>query len=269
VTTLRVWSAWGPLRPAGRALAWTAEDTVVMAGRSLRHWLRQPQLILLTTVQPIMLVLLFTIVFGGSVAVTGMSYVDYVVPGVLVQVVAWDSTQTAVGVTADRASGAIDRFRTMPMSPPALLAGRTVADAARNALVAMVMIGAGHLVGFRLHGLLFATAAVLLVVAFGFALNWVFALIGLLARGAETALAAGLVVVFPLMFASTALVPAATMPAWLRPLVEHQPISRMVDAARSLLLGAPDPAAIATALAWTFALLAVSAPIAVRRLYTR
>jgi len=120
------------LSAAVGALRWTASDTLALAGRSLRHWMRQPQLMLLSTVQPVMLVVLFTHVFGGAVATPGFEYVDFLLPGIMVQVVAWDSTQTAVGIAADRASSAIDRFRSMPMSAPAVLAGRTLADAGRN-----------------------------------------------------------------------------------------------------------------------------------------
>ena len=256
------------LSAAARALRWTASDTLALAGRSLRHWMRQPQLMLLSTVQPVMLVVLFTHVFGGAVATPGFEYVDFLLPGIMVQVVAWDSTQTAVGIAADRASSAIDRFRSMPMSAPAVLAGRTLADAGRNLLVTAVMVAVGHLVGFRFHGgAAAAVGAILLVVAFGYALSWLFAFIGLAARGAEAALAISFVVVFPLMFASSAVVPPATMPNWLRPFATYQPISLTVDAARALATGEPAGAWLPGALAWTAAILAIAVPLAVRRFH--
>jgi ABC transporter DrrB family efflux protein len=243
-------------------------DTQVLAGRSLRHWLRQPQLVLLSTVQPVILVLLFSQVFGGAVHVPGLSYIDFLLPGVLVQTVAWDSTQTAVGIADDRSSSTIERLRSLPMSPLAALAGRTLADACRNLFVVTLMVAAGAVAGFRPHGGLLALAgAVLLVVFFGYALNWVFALIGLTVQGTEAALAASFVWVFPLMFASSALVPPQTMPGWLRGFAEYQPISTVINATRALMTGQPAGHWVAGALAWTLLTLAVAVPLAGRRYY--
>jgi ABC-2 type transport system permease protein/oleandomycin transport system permease protein len=248
------------------AIRWSLADTLVMAGRSLRHWRRQPELLLLSTAQPVLLVLLFTQVFAGAVATPGMRYVDWLLPGVLVQVVAWDSAKTAVGVAEDLASSTLERLRTLPMSAPAVLAGRTLADAGRNLLVVLTMLAAGALVGLRIPGGPVATtAAVALTVAFGYALTWLFAYVGLRSRGGEAALAAGILVVFPLMFASSALVPVETMPAWLRPLAAHQPLTAVIDAVRALMQGRPAAGAVAAALAWTAGILALAVPAAVRR----
>jgi ABC transporter DrrB family efflux protein len=255
-----------PPSAAITALRWTVSDTLALAGRTLRHWIRQPQLVLLSTVQPVMLVVLFTYVFGGAVATPGVRYVDFLLPGVMVQVVAWDSTQTAVGIAADRASSIMDRFRSLPICAPAILAGRTLADFCRNVLVVAAMIAVGHLVGFRFQGGAWAAAsAAALVVGFGYAANWLFALIGLTSRGAEAAFAVSLIVVFPLMFASSAMVPPATMPGWLRPFAENQPISLTVNAARALTLGTPIGAELLGALAWIVGLLAIAVPAAVWR----
>ncbi|WP_433046284.1 ABC transporter permease [Dactylosporangium sp. CS-033363] len=243
-------------------------DTFVLTGRSLRHWIRQPQLMLLSTVQPVMLVLLFTQVFGGAVDTPGIRYVDYLLPGVLVQTVAWDSTQTAVGIAADLGTRTVERFRSLPMSPVAALAGRTLADLCRTVFVCALMTGTAALIGFRVHGgAPAAVAAFALVCAFGFAMSWLFALIGLMVRGAEAALAASFVWVFPLMFASNALVPTGSMPAWLRGFAEHQPISQVVGAARALLLGEPAGRWLLPALAWTAGALLLAVPLAVRRYY--
>lgn len=243
-------------------------DTSVLTGRSLRHWFRQPQLALLSTVQPVILVVLFAQVFGGAVATPGMRYIDFLVPGVLVQTVAWDSTQTAVGIAEDVSTSTVERFRSLPMSPAAALAGRTLADACRNLFVVVLMTAAGALVGFRPHGgAAGVVAAILLIVLFGYAFNWFFALIGLTVRGAEAALAASFIWVFPLMFASSALVPVATMPRWLRPFAEHQPISQAVDAARALMQGQQPGPALPVTLAWTAGALLVAVPLAVRRYY--
>lgn len=252
---------------AAAATRWAVSDTAVIAGRSLRHWVRQPQLVLLSTVQPVMLVVLFTQVFGGAVDTPGIAYVDFLVPGVIVQVVAWDSAQTAVGLAEDLRTSTIDRFRTLPMAPPAVLAGRTFADAARNLGVVLVMVAVGHLVGFRFSGGIGgAVAAIALVIAFGYAMTWVFALVGLSVGGAEAALAAGFVVVFPMMFASSALVPVSTLPGWLQPFAAHQPITLVVDATRALALGTPATRPVVGALLWTGALL-LCLPFAVRRYY--
>jgi ABC transporter DrrB family efflux protein len=254
----------------GGSLRWAVADTLVLTGRCLRHWVRQPQLLVLSTIQPVMLVLLFTQVFGGSVDTPGLRYVDYLVPGVIVQVVAWDSAQTAVALAADVASTTIDRFRTLPMAQAAPLAGRTLADAVRSLVVVLIMLGVGHTVGFRVHGGVGGmVAAVALVVAFGYALTWLFAYVGLTAGGAESAMAAGVVVVFPLMFASSALVPTQTLPEWLRPIAQHQPLTQVIDAARALLHGQPPGTALLGAMAWTVGLLAVSVPLALRRYFRR
>lgn len=245
---------------------WIFSDTMVLTGRSLRHWARQPQLLVLSTIQPVMLVLLFTQVFGGSVATPGLRYVDYLVPGVIVQVVAWDSAQTAVALAADVASSTIDRFRSLPMTQAAVLAGRTLADAVRTLLVVMIMLGVGYLVGFRIRGgVAGAVAAVALIIAFGYALTWLFAYLGLTAGGAESAMAAGVVVVFPLMFASSAIVPTATLPGWLRPVAEHQPLTLVMDAARALLHGQPAAGPLIGATLWTVGIAAVAVPLATRR----
>lgn len=253
-------------RKAYRSAPRVASETLVFAGRSLRHWGRQPQLLLLSTVQPVMLVVLFTQVFGGSVDTPGMSYVDFMVAGVLVQTVAWDSTHTAVGVAEDVTSAAIERFRSLPVSPLAVLTGRIAADAARNVLVVLLMLGTAATIGFRPRGhVIEAIAAVVVVATFGIAMNWIFALIGLRARSTEAALAASSIWIFPLMFASSALVPVASMPGWLQPFAAHQPVSQVVDAARALLLGQPPGSAVVGALAWTAAGLAVAVPVAIRR----
>ena len=152
------------------------------------------------------------------------------------------------------------------MSQPAVLAGRTLADAVRNLVVVLLMLAVGHVVGFRVHGGIGgAVAAIALIVAFGYALTWLFAYLGLRAGGAEAALAAGVVLVFPLMFASSAIVPTDTLPGWLRPLAEHQPLTIVMDTARALMQGEPSAARLWGALGWTAGLLIVAIPLALRR----
>ena len=246
-----------------RQVAWTLSDTGVMAWRNLLRYVRVPQLLIFSTIQPVMFVLLFAYVFGGAIHVPGASYIDYLIPGILVQTVIFGATQTTVGLAEDLSRGMIDRFRSLPMARPAVLAGRTVADSTRNLFVVLLMVAVGYLVGFRFqNGLLAAIGAIALVVVFGFAVSWISALIGLVVRDPETAQVAGFIWVFPLVFASSAFVPVQTMPRWLRVFAEHQPISVTVDAVRHLTLGgSPDP--VWQMLLWVAGILAVFMPLAV------
>ena len=189
-------------------------DTGVVTGRNLRHFTRQPQLLIFSTIQPIMFVLLFTYVFGGAVEgslPTGVEYIDFLLPGIFVQSVAFRATQTAVGLSEDLERGVIDRFRSMPMARSAVLIGRTVADLVRNVLIIGLMIAVGYVIGFRFQaGFLNALACVAVVSAFGLALSWIFAFVALTVRGAEAAQSAGFVVMFPLVFASSVFVPVSS-----------------------------------------------------------
>ncbi len=165
-----------------------------------------------STIQPIMFVLLFNYVFGGAlVPGGGDKYIDYLLPGIMVQTVAFGATSTAIGLATDMGTGIIDRFRSLPMARSAVLSGRTSADAVRNLFVVILMVVVGTVIGFRFHnGALLAVASVLLAVLFGFAFSWVFAFIGLKTGDAETAQLAGFAIIFPLVFASSAFVPTAS-----------------------------------------------------------
>jgi ABC transporter DrrB family efflux protein len=247
-----------------------AGDVLAVMGRNLRHWVRQPQLLVFSTIQPIMFVLLFNYVFGGAIGgeleAAGISYIDFLLPGIFIQVTAFGTTQTAVGLAEDLAGGMVDRFRSLPMARSAVLAGRTLADVCRSLFVVLLIILVGTLIGFRFRGgVLAAIAAIALVVAFAFALSWVFALVGLSVSGAEAAQAAGFVWIFPLVFASSAFVPTETMPDWLRAFADNQPVTRIVDAIRGLVLGTPAGDDVLAALAWIGAIAVVFAPLAVRR----
>ena len=215
-------------------------DTRVVTGRNLRHFTRQPQLLIFSTIQPIMFVLLFAYVFGGAVEGSlpnGVEYINFLLPGIFVQSVAFRATQTAVGLSEDLERGVIDRFRSMPMARSAVLIGRTVADLVRNVLIIGLMIAVGYLIGFRFQaGPLNALACVAVVSAFGLALSWIFAFVALMVRGAEAAQSAGFVVIFPLVFASSVFVPVSTMPDWLQAVAEVSPVTLTADAARSYAL---------------------------------
>jgi ABC transporter DrrB family efflux protein len=241
-------------------------DALIVMGRNLTVLRRLPQLLVFATIQPVLFVLMFRYVFGGAIVIPGVPYVDYLMPGIFAQTVAFGAITTGIGLSEDLAQGLIDRFRTLPMARSAVLAGRTLADLVRNVGVVALMVAMGYLVGFRVHTNAFALlGGVALLLLFGFALSWVFALVGLTVPNAESAQAASFPLLFPLVFASSAFVPTVTMPGPLRAFAEHQPVTAAVDAVRALVLGGPTTSLVLTSLAWSVGILAVAAPLAVRR----
>jgi ABC transporter DrrB family efflux protein len=255
-------------RPSLRELRSAVTDARVVTGRNLRHFIRQPQLLIFSTIQPIMFVLLFAYVFGGAVrgSLHGVKYIDFLLPGIFVQSVAFRATQTAVGLSEDLERGVVDRFRSMPMTRSAVLIGRTVADLVRNVLIIVLMIVVGYLIGFRFHaGLLQALASIAIVSAFGFALSWIFAFVALTVRGAEAAQSAGFVVIFPLVFASSVFVPVSSMPHWLQAVANVSPVTLTANTARSYALQGGVPSSLGGAVAWIAGLLAVFIPLCVWR----
>jgi ABC transporter DrrB family efflux protein len=250
--------------PAER-VRWAVIDAVTVAQRNLTHLVRLPQLLVFATIQPVMFVLLFTFVFGGAIDTPG-DYIDFLLPGIFVQTVTFGATQTGVGLADDLGKGLIDRFRTLPMSRSAVLAGRTLSDLLRNAFVLVLMIVVGLLVGFSpAGGAVSVLAAAGVVLAFSFALSWVAALVGLSSKDAETAQTTMFPLLFPLVFASSAFVPTASMPSWLQVWADNQPVTKTVDAARALTQGVATSADVVPSLLWSLGILAVFAPLAVRR----
>src|SRR4051812_19226608 len=258
-----------PALPNAGALRRATADTWVVTRRNLRHFVRQPQLLIFSTVQPIMFVLLFTYVFGGAIGQAlpqGVSYIDFLLPGIFVQSVSFRATQTAVGLAEDLERGVVDRFRSMPMARSAVLAGRTLADLVRNVLIIGLMIAVGYIVGFRFQGnVLEGLAAVAGLSAFGLALSWIFAFVALTVRGAEAAQSAGFVAIFPLVFASSVFVPVASMPDWLQTLAKVSPVTLTANTARSYALEGGVPASLGGATVWIIGLLAVFIPLCVWR----
>jgi ABC transporter DrrB family efflux protein len=254
--------------PSPQAVRSAITDTAVITGRNLRHFIRQPDLLTFSTIQPVIFVLLFVYVFGGAVSRSlphGITYVDFLLPGIFVQSVTFRASQTAVGLSEDLERGVVDRFRSMPIARSAVLAGRTVADLVRNILIIGLMIAVGYAVGFRFHGgAAGAIACIAVVAAFGFALSWIFAFVALTVRGAEAAQTAGFVVIFPLVFASSVFVPVSTLPHWLQAFAKISPVTITADAARSLALFG-TPASVGAAAAWIGGLLAVFIPLSVWR----
>jgi len=241
-------------------------DSMVIARRNLIGIARTPQLLVFATIQPILFVLLFRYVFGGAIDVPGVSYVDYLIPGIIVQTVVFGATSTAVGLSEDMSKGIIDRFRSLPMSRSAVLGGRTIADLVRNVFVVLLMIAVGTAVGFRFHnGFLPAVAAVFVALLLGYCLSWVFAFIGLTVADPESAQLAGFLPIFPLVFASSVFTSIQSMPGWLQAFAKVQPITRAADTVRALTQGGPVAANLIWTLLWSIAILAVFAPLAVRR----
>ena len=244
-------------------------DARVVSVRNLRHFVRQPDLLVFSTIQPIMFVLLFTYVFGGAISKSlpaGVSYIDYLLPGILVQSVTFRASMTAIGLSDDLKLGVIDRFRSMPMARSAVLVGRTAADLVRNVLIIALMIIVGYIVGFSFEaGVAQAVACVALVSAFGLALSWIFAFVALTVRSAEAAQSAGFVVLFPLVFASSVFVPVSSMPDWLQAFAKVSPVTLTANAARSLALVPGTPSSLGGAVAWIAGLLAVFIPLSVWR----
>jgi len=241
-------------------------DAIAVAGRNLIAYRRVPQLLVFSTVQPVIFVLMFRYVFGGANSVPGFSYVDYLMPGIFVQTVVFGAMGTAIGLSADVKSGLLERFRALPMARSAVLAGRTLADLARNVFVVTLMAGVGFAVGFRVHtGPLGLLGALLLLLLFGYAMSWVFALVGLAVGDPETAQAAVFPLMAPLVFASSAFVPVNSMPNWLQVFANHQPVSVTASAARALVLGGDTASYLLQSVGWCAGILLVFAPLAVWR----
>jgi ABC-2 type transport system permease protein len=252
------------------AIAGTASDTLVLARRSLKRIPRQPDLLTAYTIQPVMFVLLFVYVFGGAIDSGPFDYVDFLMPGIIVQSIAFGGFVTALGLSDDVGKGLIDRFRSLPMSRAAVLTGRTTSDIALNCLSLVVLFSVGFIAGFNFID---ATAGdivlgIVLVLLLGYAFSWVFALVGLFSSSPETANALGFTTLFPLTFASSIFVPASTMPDGLRQFAEANPFTTWADAARSLWLGTPAHTDVWMSFVWCFVLIAIFAPLAVWRYRT-
>lgn len=243
---------------------WIFSDIYFMTKRNLVKYLRLPRLLVFSTIQPVMFVLLFAYVFGGAIKAPGVNYINFLIPGIIVQTVIFGSIQTGIGLAEDLAKGLVDRFRSLPMARSAVLAGRTLSDTARNVFVVGLMTLVGYIIGFRFQGGLGAALEALgLAVLFGFAFSWISASMGMLSRDIETAQVAGFVWVFPLVFASSIFVPVQTMPSWLQGFAKHSPITVAVNAVRALSLGWPVGSSITQTLFWVTGLVVVFAPLAV------
>jgi ABC transporter DrrB family efflux protein len=260
-------------RPASLGVRMTpsaaVRDTAGVAKRNLLRILRTPRLLLIGTLQPALLLLLFRYVLGGAIKIPGGEYVNYVVPAVFVEAVLIGCMTTSIGLAQDLQSGIIDRFRSLPMARPAVLAGRTFTDLARSTLALIIMIVLGLAVGFRFHNSVGAILAGMgLILAFGYAFSWVYATIGLATKDPETAQVAGILPFFILMFASNAIVPVTTMPGWLQPFARNQPLSVTVTSSRALFESGPAAHWVWQTMVWSLAIFAVFFTVSLR-LYHR
>ncbi|MEA2413111.1 MAG: type transport system permease protein [Thermoleophilaceae bacterium] len=241
-------------------------DTLIVAERNLTRIRRAPDILTAFTVQPVMFLLLFVYVFGGAINTPGFAYKDFLLPGIMVQNIAFGGFVTALGLNEDLKKGLIDRFRSLPMARPAVLAGRTLSDIGTNALSITVLTITGLIIGFSFHASALEIVGGLgLLLLFGYAFSWVFALLGLLVSSPEAANSLGFIAVFPLTFVSSAFVPVASMPAALRWFAQENPFTIVVNAMRALWIGAPAGNNVWGAVVWSLVILTIFAPLAVWR----
>ena len=256
-------------------VVWALRDSWNEATRHLRAVPRSPELLLFSTLQPIMFVLLFNYVFGGAIEVPGYSsYTQYLIPGVFAQTVVFGSAFTGIGIAEDLQKGFIDRLRSLPISQSAVLVGRTMSDMVRNVFTFLVMLGVSFAIGFRFEGgLVRGLLASALLLAFSYSFSWIQALIGLSVSSVEAANSAGFIWMFPLTFVSNALVPTVGMPELLRTFADWNPVSAVTAAVRTLW-GDPNASLgsqswsmqhpVVMALAWSIGLMVVCMPLAAR-----
>jgi ABC transporter DrrB family efflux protein len=210
-----------------------AADSWTMAWRLLKATPRQPELLMFSTIQTIMFVLLFRYVFGGAIETGGIPYVQFLMPGIFVQTLAFNGAVTGIGMADDMAKGIVDRFRSMPISPVAMFVGRAISDLVRATFMLVMMIVVGVLTGFRFHSSFGHVAAgILLILLFSFAFSWIGIFIGLSVKSVEAAQSGGFIWLFPLTFASAAFVPVERMPGWLQAFAKYNPITLIVNALR-------------------------------------
>jgi ABC-2 type transport system permease protein/oleandomycin transport system permease protein len=249
---------------------WALADTMTITWRNIIAMKRVPQVLVFSTIQPVIFVLMFRYVFGGAISPGAqflhVPYVDFLMPGIFMQTITYGGMSTGVGLAEDVTKGLIERFRSLPMARSAVLAGRTLADVTRNIFVFALMLVVGFIVGFRIHtNVLALLGALCVMLFFAFAFSWIFALLGLVTRNAEAAQAAAFPLVAPMVFASSAFVPLQSQPGWLQVFSAHQPFTIAVNAVRALCIGGPTLTPVLQSLGWGLLILAVFAPIAVRK----
>ncbi len=241
------------------------QDTITVLWRDTIRTMRQPDLLAFAVVMGVFFLVLFNYIFGGSIgAGAGIDYLDFLVPGVFVITALQGAQQTSLGLAADLTEGVTDRFRSLPMSRAAVIAGRTIADAVRNVAGLVLVALVALLMGYRFASPLGALGAIALATAVGYGFSWLGAAIAAKVRQPDVVGMLSMFWLFPLMLASTAFAPAETMPGWLQDFVTYQPISAASDAVRGLASGSPAGGDILLTLGWTAVLLLLFAPMSVR-----
>ena len=241
-------------------------NTLTIARRNLLHIKATPEQLVEMSIQPLMFLVLFVYVFGGAIAGSSKEYLQFALPGILVQSVAFLPFTTALALNTDFQRGVIDRFRSLPMARSSVIGGRILADGVRIVWSVLIITGFAMLLGFRFGGgAAGAVGALALVTAFGLAMCWPMAFIGITARTTESVNTWGFMIILPLTFASSAFVPVETMPGWLQPIANANPVTAAIDAARGLMLGGPVARPVVESLIWLAAIVAVFAPLAIAR----
>jgi ABC transporter DrrB family efflux protein len=249
----------------GRRIRYGLTDAAALTKRNLLHLVRVPALIVFTAIQPIMFTLLFRYVFGGAIKVPSGVYVDFLIPGIIIQTAAFASFGTATNLADELSKGVIDRFRSLPIARSAVLVGRLASDVLRITFTICVIVAIGYAIGFRFHeGVGDAVAMVLLGVGFGLSVCTVSAFIGLAVKDPESVQTFGLIWLFPLTFASGVFVPVQSMPSWLQDFARNNPVTIIAEAARHLSEGTPALDTIWLSIVWIVAIIAVFLTLAVR-----
>jgi len=252
------------LTPTGRA--GVVPNTFTIARRNLLHIKATPEQLVEMTIQPLMFLVLFVFVFGGAIAGSSSEYLEFALPGILVQTVAFLPFTTAIALNVDFQRGVIDRFRSLPIARSAVIGGRILAHVVRIVWSITIITGFAMVLGFRFGGgAAGAFGALVLVTAFGVTMCWPMAFIGVTARTTESVNTWGFMIILPLTFASSAFVPPETMPGWLEAIAEANPVTWVIDAARGLMLGGPVAEPVIGAVLWMIAITAVFAPLAISR----
>ena len=252
------------ISPSGRVNA--VSNTLTIARRNLLHIKATPEQLVEMSIQPIMFLVLFVYVFGGAIANSSREYLQFALPGILVQSVAFLPFTTAIALNVDFQRGVIDRFRSLPIARSAVISGRILADGARIVWSILIITGFAVLLGFRFGGgAAGGLGALAIVTAFGIVMCWPMAFIGITARTTESVNTWGFMIILPLTFASTAFVTVETMPGWLQAFVKANPVTSVIDAARGLMLGGPVAEPVIDSVIWMVVLTAVFAPLAIYR----
>ncbi len=256
--------------PERSGILWALNDSRILIQRSLRHIFRNMDQLLSLAIQPIMFMLLFRYVFGGAIATEGTTYVNFLVAGILIQTAAFGATTTALSVATDLTRGIVDRLKSLPIVSSAVLTGHVFADLVRNVISSAVMIAVAFLVGFRPTASFTEWLLILgILLLFTLAFSWVSAILGLLAKSIEAVQWLTFMLVFPLTFASAAFVPTDSMPKFLRIFAENQPITHVIEAMRSLMVGTPMGNHGIAAVIWCVAIILIAVPLATYLFRTR